>query len=244
MIANVRRVTTALTLRIGASLPREATKPALPTTSTAARRANWPACLGFPVSHLSLGAYTPRRRVARLTGPAAVVVALGGILTATALSPTFSWGGSALSDLGVTPATAWLFNGSLVVGGLVGAPYAWALWSAAADPLSHLRAAAYLLTLASMAGVGLVPAGRSLHLPIALAFFTLAALTAIVDGVARFRLTSGKLALLSGVLAPVAWPVWMLWLGENSIAVPEFVGAVLFGLWVVHLSPERPGRPS
>ncbi len=196
------------------------------------------------MSQLSIDAYTPRRRVARLTGPAAVVVVLGGILAATALSPTFSWGGSALSDLGVTPATAWLFNGSLVVGGIVGAPYAWALWSAATDPLSHLRAVTYALALASMAGVGLVPAGRSLHLPIAIAFFVLAALAAIVDGVARFRLASGKLALLSGVLAPVVWPVWMLWIGENSIAVPEFVAAVLFGIWVALLSPERPGRPS
>lgn len=190
------------------------------------------------------GAYTRRRRAARLSGAVAVVVTLGGILTATALSPTFSWTSGALSDLGVTPASAWLFNGSLVVGGVVGAPYAWALYTAAADPLSRLRAAAYLLSLVAMAGVGLAPAGRPLHLPFALTFFVLAALTAIVDGVARFRLASGKLSLLAGVLAPVAWPVWLLVLDGRGIAVPEFVGAVLFGVWVVGLGPERPGRPS
>ncbi|WP_435115045.1 DUF998 domain-containing protein [Halolamina sp. C58] len=194
-------------------------------------------------AQLSLDAATPRRGIARLAGPAAVVVTIGGILLATALSPTFSWAG-ALSDLGVTPGSAWLFNGSLVVGGLVGAPYAWALWSAAADPLGHLRAATYLLALVAMAGVGLAPAGQPLHLPFAVSFFALAALTAIVDGVARFRLDSGKLALLAGVLAPVAWPAWLLWLGGRGIAVPEFVGAVLFGVWVVALSPERPGRPT
>lgn len=194
-------------------------------------------------AQLSLDAATPRRGIARLTGPAAVVVTIGGILLATALSPTFSWTG-ALSDLGVTPGTAWLFNGSLIVGGLVGAPYAWALWSAAADPLGHLRAATYLLALLAMAGVGLAPAGRPLHFPFAISFFALAALTAIVDGVVRFRLDSGKLALLAGVLAPVAWPAWLLWLGGRGIAVPEFVGAVLFGVWVVALSPERPGRPT
>lgn len=186
----------------------------------------------------------PRRRLARHSGPAAVSVTLGGVLVATVLSPTFSWQASALSDLGVTPETAWLFNGALVVGGVVGAPYAWALWSAAADPLSHLRAATYLLALGSMAGVGLVPAGRPLHLPLALAFFVLAALTAIVDGVARLRLRSGKLSLLTGVLAPTAWPAWALWLHGIGIAVPEFVGAMLFGIWVAWLSPERPGRPS
>lgn len=191
----------------------------------------------------SVGAATRRRRLARLSGPAAVAVAVTGILAATAISPTFAWQTSALSDLGVAPRTAWLFNGSLVVGGLVGAPYAWALWSAAADRLSHLRAATYLFALVSMAGVGLAPAGRPLHVPFALAFFALAALTAVVDGVARFRLPHGKLSLLSGVLAPLAWPAWLGWLGEG-IAVPEFVGAVLFGVWVVALSPERPGQPA
>lgn len=158
------------------------------------------------------------------------------------VSEAFAWRTSALSDLGVAPGTAWLFNGALIVGGLVGAPYAWALWSAGADRLSHLRAAAFLLALVSMAGVGLAPAGRPLHVPFALGFFTLAALTAVVDGVARFRLRSGKLSLLSGALAPMAWPVWLAWFGEG-IAVPEFVGAVLFGVWVAALSPERPGRP-
>jgi hypothetical membrane protein len=197
-----------------------------------------------PVSaQFSLDAATPRREIARLTGPVAVVVSIGGILLATVLSPTFSWAG-ALSDLGVTPGSAWLFNGSLVVGGLVGAPYAWALWSAGADPLGHLRAVTYLLALVGMVGVGLAPAGRPLHFPFAISFFVFAALTAVVDGVARFRLDTGKLALLAGVLAPLAWPVWLLWLGGRGIAVPEFVGAVLFGVWVVALSPERPGRPT
>ena len=195
-------------------------------------------------SHHSLDASPQRRRAARLTGAAAVVVALGGILAATALSPTFSWTTGALSDLGVTPESAWLFNGSLIAGGIVGTPYAWALYSAATDPLSRLRAAAYLLALVAMAGVGVAPAGRPLHLPFAATFFVVAALTAIVDGVARFRLTSGKLSVFAGVLAPVAWPVWTLLLDGRGIAVPEFVGAVLFGVWVVALSPERPGRPS
>lgn len=184
-----------------------------------------------------------RRRLARLSGPAAVAIALTGIVAATIVSQTFAWRTSALSDLGVAPGTAWLFNGSLIGGGLVGLPYAWALWSAASDRLSQIRAVAFLLALVSMAGVGLAPAGHPLHVPFALAFFSLAALTAVVDGVARLRLPRGKLSLLTGVLAPVAWPVWLGWLGEG-IAVPEIVGAVLFGVWVVALSPERPGQPT
>lgn len=195
-------------------------------------------------SNLAIGAHKPRRRIARLSGPAAVTVTIGGILLATLLSPTFSWQASALSDLGVAPRTAWLFNGSLVVGGILGFPYVWALWSAAADPLGRLRGVAYLIALVSLAGIGLFPAGQFLHLPLALTFFVMAALTTITDGIARFRLRSGKYSLLTGILAPAAWPGWVLWVGGGGIAVPEFVGAVLFGIWVTALSPERPGRPA
>lgn len=183
-----------------------------------------------------------RRRLARLSGPVAAVVAIGSILLATVLSATFDWGTSALSDLGTTGATGWLFNGGLVVGCFVGLPYGWALWTAAADWLGSIRAATFVAALFSMAGVGFFPAGDALHLPFALAFFVLGALTLIVDGVARFRLQTGKLSLVAGVVSPAVWPLWLLVLVPGGgIAVPEFVGAALFALWIVGLSPERPG---
>lgn len=183
------------------------------------------------------------RQLARRSGPVAAVVAIGCILAATAVSPTFSWWAGALSDLGITGASAWLFNGGLVLGCLVGLPYTWALWTAAADSLGYLRAAAYLSSLLAMASVGLFPAGQPAHLPLALAFFVLASLTLLVDGVARFRLPTGKLALAFGVTSPLIWPVWGLWLARGGgIAVPEFVAAALFALWIALLSPERPGQ--
>ena len=183
-----------------------------------------------------------RRRFARLSGPAAAVVTIGSILLATALSGTFDWWTSALSDLGTVGATAWLFNGGLVLGCLAGLPYGWALWSAAADGLGGIRASAYVLTLLSMAGVGLFPAGKALHFPFAISFFLFGAFTLVVDGVARFRLQTGKLSLLAGVASPAVWPLWLRWLApDGGIAVPEFVGAVLFALWITGLSPERPG---
>jgi hypothetical membrane protein len=188
-------------------------------------------------------AAVPRRKIARLTGPAAVIVTLGGILLATTLSSTFDWQASALSDLGVAPATAWLFNGALIGGAVVGIPFAWALWSAAPGVLGQIRAACYLLAIVTMGGVGLAPSGNPLHFPFAVAFFLLAALTGVVDGVARFRLVHGKLSILVGVLAVLVWPAWLIWIDGGGIAVPEFVCAVLFGVWVVALSPERPGQP-
>jgi hypothetical membrane protein len=182
-----------------------------------------------------------RRQWARLAAPTAAVVAIGSILLAVALSGTFSWRGSALSDLGTVERTAWLFNGGLVFACLLGIPYARVLWTAAADPLGHMRAGTYLAAILAMASVGLFPAGHPVHLPAALAFFVLAALTLLVDGVARFRLREGKIALAAGIASPSVWPVWLLWvIPGGGIAVPEFVGAALFAYWVAFMSPERP----
>ncbi|MEF8800541.1 MAG: DUF998 domain-containing protein [Halolamina sp.] len=184
-----------------------------------------------------------RRQWARRSGPVAAAVTIGSLLAATVISPTFSWWASALSDLGTTGTSAWLFNGGLLVGGLLGLPYAWALWTAAADPLGYLRATTFVGSLLAMAGVGLFPAGRPPHLPLAVAFFALASLTLLVDGVARLRLLTGKLTLGFGIASPLSWPVWGLWLAPTGgIAVPEFVGAALFALWIGLLSPERPGQ--
>lgn len=167
---------------------------------------------------------------------------IGSILLATSISATFHWRTSALSDLGTVGATAWLFNGGLVLGALLGAPYGWALWTAAADWLGTIRTAAFAGALVSMAGVGLFPAGQPLHLPFALGFFVLGSLTLITDGVARFRLPTGKLSLAAGIASPAVWPLWLVGIAPGSgIAVPEFAGAVLFAVWIAALSPERPG---
>jgi hypothetical membrane protein len=184
------------------------------------------------------------RQWARFAGLSAAAVALGSILLATVLSATFSWWTGALSDLGTVGRTAWLFNGGLVVACLLGLPYTWALWTAAADTLGYLRAGTYLAGIVSMAGIGVFPAGTTAHLPLALSFFVLCALTLMVDGVARLRLLTGKLSLVAGVVSPAVWPVWGVWVAPGGgIAVPEFVAAALFAVWIAALSPERPGSP-
>jgi len=184
------------------------------------------------------------RRLERLSGPVAAVVAIGSILLATALSATFTWWASALSDLGTVGTTAWLFNGGLVIGSVVGLPYGWALWTAAADWLGGIRAATFVAALLSMAGVGLFPSGEMLHFPFAIGFFLLCAFTEVADGIARFGLTTGKLSMIVGISSIAIWPLWTGWLAPGSgIAIPEFIGAVLFCLWITALSPERPGSP-
>ncbi|SFG04409.1 hypothetical membrane protein [Halopelagius inordinatus] len=178
------------------------------------------------------------RRTARALGAVGSLVALGGVVLATALSPTFSWAASALSDLGVRPPTAPVFNGSLAVGGAVAVGYALPL-----GRQSRLVAACYAVAVASLSLVGVFPAGTALHVPVAVSFFVASTATMTADGVARRDSRSGRLALLLAAGHVVSWGLWLrgVRLGPG-LAVPEFAGAVAFAAWVVALSSPAPLR--
>jgi hypothetical membrane protein len=176
--------------------------------------------------------------LARLFGHAAPVVTLGAILLATAVSDSFTWTDSALSDLGVTTGTALLFNGGLVVGGLLALPYAYALWIAARSVFGRLTAIAFALAATAMGLVGVFVSGHPLHLPVALSFYLLVTVTLVFDGLARRAAWEGRLAALLGVAHFVGWVLWVA--GSRfgtGLAVPETVGALVFALWVLQMSP-------
>ncbi|SEO97765.1 hypothetical membrane protein [Halogranum amylolyticum] len=181
--------------------------------------------------------------VARLAGHAAPVVTLGAILLATVVSDTFAWTDSALSDLGVAAATAPLFNGGLVVGGLLALPFAYALWVDGRGPLGRLTAVAFALAATTMGLVGVFVSGHPLHLPVALSFYLLVTATLVLDGVARRTRRAGQLSALLGVAHLAGWVLWVS--GSRfgtGLAVPEFVGAVVFAAWMLGLSPSGSSR--
>lgn len=181
-----------------------------------------------------------RRSRVRAVGLAAPGVALGCILLATLLSPTFSWTDSALSDLGVTAGTALLFNGGLVVGGALGLGFAAWLWGVDDGVLARLRAVAFGGAVVGMGAVGVFVEGTPLHFPSALGFYLLATATMAVDGLARRGTTTGRLALVAAVVHLLAWWAWLAGVRPGpGLAIPETVGALLFTGWVWVLSPGR-----
>lgn len=181
---------------------------------------------------------------ARAAGLTAPPLTIGSILAATLLSPTFSWTESALSDLGAAPETAAVFNGGLIAGGLIGVAYAVALVRSTDGVARAVLVAAYVLTLAGLVGVGLFPSGRPLHVPAAAAFYLGGTATMAADGVSRplTRAGVGALCCTGGHLAG-----WALWAGGvrpgPGLALPELWGALLFGSWVLALSPTAPLSP-
>lgn len=184
---------------------------------------------------------TPRRAA----GVASPAVAIGGILLATLLDPTFSWTGDALSDLGIRPSSALAFNGALILGGLLGVPYAHLLF----ERTRRAVAVAFGAGTLCLAGVGLFPIGSALHAPTAIGFFLLATVAMAVDGVARRSEATGRATLGLAAGHVVSWVTWGagLW-SVSGLALPEFVGALIVAAWIWRLGPVpalggRWGRP-
>lgn len=179
--------------------------------------------------------------LARASGYAAPVVTLGAILLATVVSETFVWTDSALSDLGVAPETALLFNGGLLAGGVLALPYTYALWVAGRGLLGRLTAVSFAAAATTMGLVGVFVSGHPLHLPVALSFYLLVSVTLVLDGLARRvgrERREGRLAALVGVAHLLGWAVWVGGVRFGTgLAVPETVGAVVFAAWVLWVSP-------
>ncbi|MFC7137423.1 DUF998 domain-containing protein [Halobaculum litoreum] len=187
-----------------------------------------------------------RRRVAAVSGAGASVVSLGGIAAAVALAPWFSVTGNALSDLGVADAAAVAaaFNWGLILAGLVGLPYAWALWTAGDDVGGRLLAVEFAAAMLLMAGVGVFPSDSPLHFPVALGFYLAVTVVFVTDGLRRRRATAGRVGLAFAVGHLGQW--WLYVAGVRlgpGLAIPELVGAGLLIAWVLAVSPVAPVDP-
>lgn len=186
-------------------------------------------------------------RLARASGGAAVVVTMSTILLAMLLSPAFTVTGNALSNLGVTetaagtPVTVVLFNGGLVVGGLLGVVFARTLWRLAGTTGERAAAGLFALTMTLMGAVGVFPQGTALHFPVAGGFYLCASLALWGDGLVSFLRGASRRAvagLVSGTVNIGGWVLWSL-TGDplrDGLAIPELVGALALSAWAVWVS--------
>jgi hypothetical membrane protein len=180
----------------------------------------------------------------RLAATAGVVSAVGTptlIVLATLLAPWFSWAGNALSDLGVAPQTALLFNGALIGGGLVSLPFAWLLWHQRGGIGGAVRATLFALTGLTLAGIGVFPSDTELHFPVAVSFFLILTATLTLDGLLRRGDRSGQLTLAAAATHVLGWVAWGQGLRPGpGLALPEFVGALALSTWIIALAPTAP----
>ncbi|WP_408958978.1 DUF998 domain-containing protein [Natrinema sp. 74] len=194
------------------------------------------------------------KRIATYCGVVGPVLALGAIVLATLLAPpeTFTWADRSLSDMGRYGAPTFpVFNGGLILGGLVGLPFVWRLWTASRNALERLGIVLLAVAVVGMIGVGVfflehtaVYLETSLHGFAALTVFGVAPFASWVYGTGAALAGDGRLAVASfwvGNVHPVAWLFWVFSLGGHVdtgtwFAVPEFVAAVAFGGWILLLA--------
>ncbi len=173
-----------------------------------------------------------------LAGTLAPVVALGGIVLASLLDPTFAWLGDALSDLGVRPRSAAVFNGALLLGGLMALVYAVGRWRDVSSRRVRLVLGLFGLSAASLAGVGVFPAGHPFHAPAAVGFYALVTLTLGLDGVWRRESATGRATIALAVGQVGIWGSWLAgWWPGSGLALPEFAGALLVPVWIWWTGP-------
>lgn len=169
----------------------------------------------------------------RLAGTASVLVGLVGILLATWLDPTFSWTGDALSYLGVRERSAPVFNGSLVLAGVLGTVFGVGIARSAQSSGEKASGIVFAIASISLIGVGLFVTGHPFHLPTAIGFFLLATVVFLIDGTARRADARGRVTILFAVVHLLVWITWGAgWWPGDGLALPESAGTVLVGLWV------------
>jgi hypothetical membrane protein len=192
-----------------------------------------------------LGMEKAASRVAPWTAVVATFVAFGAILTATTTAPWFSWTSNALSDLGHHErATATVFNGGLIVAGLVGAVFPLWLVFDIDGTVRRLGAAVLAATLVDLALIGFFPTPHDLHGTVSVLFFVGVTLGLVVWGVgdivADRRLRGGAVAS-AGVFHAAFWIVWWSSLVPyEGVAIPEFVGAVALAGTALAIAQEYP----
>jgi hypothetical membrane protein len=163
-----------------------------------------------------------------LTGILGPLTAIIFITAAIVLSPWFSWGNNALSDLGnsVGSDTASIFNFGLLLTGFLTIIYATTSFK------KHARITSYALTLAGFS-LQLVGAFDEvygmLHTQISVLFFATLAIASISYMIEKRSLLAAS-ALIIGL---ASWILYGLEIYSSGIAVPEAISSMATATWVV-----------
>jgi hypothetical membrane protein len=179
--------------------------------------------------------------IAGISGIVGSTLPLIMIAASTILEKSFSWNRNALSDIGVSP-LAWLFNSSLVVGGLLNLLFAFGLRSYLSKT-RWLKVGVFLIIVSSisLALIGVFTEDcLIIHALVALGYLLLAPLGLICIGRGEKSQQIEKASLLVGIWAlaailglPIITFVANLQIG---FAVPETLDSLALSIWTAWVS--------
>ena len=160
-----------------------------------------------------------------LLGPLAALLFIG---VSILLSPWFSWGNNALSDLGhsVNSDVAPLFNFGLLLSGFFTILYALTSFR------KHAKYTSYFLMLTGLA-LQLVATFNEVYKPLHFQVSVLFFLTICFVSVSYIIEKRSVLAVAALIVGLVSWIMYGLEIISVGIAVPETVSATATSIWVV-----------
>ena len=184
-----------------------------------------------------MSALTPKLiRIAGISGIIGSVLPLVMIFASTVFEKSFSWNKNALSDIGVSQ-TAWLFNGALIVGGLLNLLFAIGL----RNYLGKTKCLKIGVSLLIVSSISLLFVGvftenyNVIHVFVALGYLLLAPLGLICISRGEESKKFGKASLSLGITALLAiFGLPVITFAANlqiGFAVPEFAEALLLSIW-------------
>lgn len=163
------------------------------------------------------------------TGIGYCVVAVGTTVVTTLMASWFRWTENALSDLGASgEPTAPLFNGGLILGGLVGILFAVWLLGDSSSRLQRMGSLLFGVAMGFRTLIGVFPIGEPLHNTVAIAFFVVVALALFVYGAGAYvagQRLNAAVVLAAATLNPLVWTMWVAF-GQSvapGLAIPELL---------------------
>ena len=175
-------------------------------------------------------------RLAGLSGLITPVLTLTLIFISIALSPWFSWHDNALSDMGVS-ATSNLFNGALLIGGLLYFVFAigFLRWQGLRSRLAKIAAVALIAGAIGLLLIGIFTenAGR-IHYYVSALYFVATPLAYVLFGIDWLRHGEKLIGLLT-IAAGITAFLMIAAVPHKRIAVPEILAALTMGMWTFAL---------
>lgn len=178
--------------------------------------------------------------IGRGCGILAPLVGLGAVALAMILTPSFSWVGGALSDLGNPSApAAWIFNSGLILAGVLALPFAGWYASQARNRVGQLTAVSTVGTALTLIGTGVFPQSVPLHGLISLLGYSLLTYTLVLAGTAQVlaeETRAGLTWIWLGVAHVTGWVLLLIvgeFFGVGGQAIPETFGVLSLTGWMV-----------
>ena len=171
------------------------------------------------------------KRIYWILGAIFPIFAYSCILTSVSLAPWFSWYNNALSDLGIYPDTAWIFNGGLIISGLLYLIFSINLIRDSKDAHSFLAGIFLTLDAICLSLVGLFPENFGhIHTLFAILYFLIFP-PAFILMIPHFLATREPLFiimlfLLGALLGLSIWFIPWRELGIRGLAIPELIGSL------------------